>query len=176
MALDQRLGTQEKAGAKPQGERTGPESSMGIREVGTQEQEAGSYHPSFSSLHPILQAGPGSISRCGPRTVLAAASLQAMAFATCPAAQAPTIWTALLGGPWAAGESSWPGPLWVVGHSCCMRTQSTVGQTAIACTQLLVALCTLRLACCCATSTAMEWSAEGACLQHWVLITSLDTW
>lgn len=97
----------------------------------------------LSTLPPILQAGPGSISRCGPRTASAAASLQAMAFAMCPAVQAPTSWTAPRGGPWAAGESSWRGPSWVAGLSCCMEMPSTVGLTAIACTPPPGALCTL---------------------------------
>jgi len=97
----------------------------------------------LSSLPPILQAGPGSISRCGPRTASAAASLQAMAFAMCPAVQAPTSWTAPRGDPWAAGESSWRGPSWVAGLSCCTEMPSTVGLTAIACTPPPGAPCTL---------------------------------
>lgn len=52
------------------------------------------------------QVGLDFISRCGPRTALAAASLLAMAFAMCLAAQALTSWTALHGGPWVVGGSS----------------------------------------------------------------------
>lgn len=142
---------------------------------GLQEQEAGPYPSLLSSFPPILQAGPGSISRCGPRIALAAASLQATAFAMCPAVQAPTSWTALRGGPWAAGGSSWRGPSWVVGLSCCMGTPSTVGLIAIACTRPLVAPCTLSWACCCATSTATGWNAEGPCIYGWPPAISLDT-
>lgn len=120
--------------------------------------------PIPSSLPPVLQAGPGSISRFGPRTALAAANLQAMAFAMYPAVQAPTSWTAPRGGPWAAGGSSWHGPLWVVGLSCCMGTPSTVGLTATACTQLPVAPCTSSWVYCCATLTAMVLNVEGPCL------------
>lgn len=112
---------------------------------------------------PVLQAGPDSISRCGPRTVSADASLQAMAFAMCPAVPAPTSWTAPRGGPWAAGRNSWHGPLWVVGLSCCMGTPSTVGLTAIACTQLPVEPCTLSWDYCCATLTATALNADGPC-------------
>lgn len=72
--------------------------------LGTREQ--GSAPLSFS-LTPLLpQVGLDSISRCGPRTALAAASLLAMAFAMCLAAQALISWTALHGGPWAVGGSS----------------------------------------------------------------------
>lgn len=156
----------ETLGQKPRKERTGPGVSGEYQGGGNQEQESG-HHPSLlSPLPAFLQAGPGSISRCGPRTALAAASLQAMDFAMCPAARAHTSWPAPPGGPWAVGESSWHGLSWVVGHSCCMGTPSTVGPTAIACTQLLVAPCTWRSACCSATSTAMALSAEGPCLQR----------
>lgn len=132
-------------------------------------------HPPLSLLPPVLQAGPGSISRCGPRTALAAASLLAMAFATCPAARAPTNWTAPRGGPWAAGGSSWHGPSWAVDHSCCMGTPSTVELIATACTRPPVAPCTSSSACCCATSTATALNAEGLCLQHLAPIHTLDT-
>lgn len=132
---------------------------MGIKEMGIQEGETELHHRSFP---PALQAGPDSISRCGRRTASAAASSQATAFATCPAVRAPTSWTAPHGGPWAAGGSSWHGPLWVAALSCCTGTPSTVGPTAIACTRPPVALCTLSWACCCATSTAMVWNADPA--------------
>ncbi|XP_060222428.1 B9 domain-containing protein 2 isoform X1 [Meriones unguiculatus] len=106
-------------------------------------------------------AGLDSISRCGPRTALADASLLAMAFATCLAAQALTSWTALRGGPWAAGGSSWRGPSWAAGRSCCTRTPSTAAPTATGCTRPPVAPCTLLSACCCVTLIAMVWSVEG---------------
>lgn len=117
--------------------------------------------PAAPSLSPVLQAGPDFISRCGPRIASAAASLPATAFVTCPAVQAPTSWTVPHGGLWAAGGSSWHAPSWVVGLSCCMGTPSTVGPTAIACIQPLVAPCTWTWACCCATLTAMAWNAEA---------------
>lgn len=82
-------------------------------------------------------------------------------FATCLVAQAPTSWIAPHGGPWAVGGNSWHVPSWVVGHSCCTQTPSTVGLTAIACTQPQVARCILVLACCCAILIAMVWSVEG---------------
>lgn len=129
--------------------------------------------PAAPSLSPVLQAGPGSISRCGLRIASAAASLQATAFVTCPAVRAPTSWTVPHGGLWAAGGSSWHGPSWVVGLSCCMGTPSTVGPTAIACIQLPVAPCTSTWACCCATLTAMVWNAEAPCLR--APSTTLDT-
>lgn len=131
----------------------------------------GAHHP--FPLCPVLQVGPGSISRCGPRTASGAASLQATAFAMCPAARAPTSWTAPHGGRWAAGGSSWPGPLWVVGRSCCMRTPSTVGLTATVCTQPLVARFASSSACCCVTSTATALSAEGSCSNSWPSSTAL---
>lgn len=117
--------------------------------------------PAAPSLSPVLQAGPDFISRCGPRIASAAASLPATAFVTCPAVQAPTSWTVPHGGLWAAGGSSWHEPSWVVGLSCYMGTPSTVGPTAIACIQPLVAPCTWTWACCCATLTAMAWNAEA---------------
>ncbi|VCX40677.1 unnamed protein product, partial [Gulo gulo] len=85
-----------------------------------------------------------------------------MAFATCPAVQAPTSWTAPHGGPWAAGGSSWRGPSWVAALSCCTGMPSTAGLTATACTQRRVASCAWSWDCCCATSTATAWSADGA--------------
>lgn len=150
--------SERRLGKKGRGEGIGPGVSSGDPEA---EDRADSIPP---SLPPVLQAGPGFISRCGPRTALAAASLQAMAFATCPAVQERTSWTAPHGGPWAAGGSSWHGPSWVAGLSCCMRMPSTVGPTAIACTRLLVALCTLSWVCFYATLIAMASNAEGPCL------------
>lgn len=163
----------DKAGAETMGEGIGP--GVSSRDQGSGDLGVGELHPSLPFCLPlVLQAGPGSISRCGPRIALAAASLKAMAFAMCPAVQVPTSWTAPLGGHWAAGRSSWRGPLWVVGLSCCMVTPSTVGPIAIGCTRLLVAPCTLNWACCCATLIATVWSADPAS-HHWTPPTSLDT-